>query len=121
FTTGIPGRLKAERTVRLVRDASVSDIGAVSGHVELDLPTRTEAVTVAQPGPASALRRDGTTFAVTKIQGDSVSYQIAGVKDRVLLFRGLNERGQALAEQGGARSDFLFGEGVAGEKSFAGK
>jgi len=121
FTTSIPGRLKAEKTVRLVRDADASDIAAVSGRVELDLPTRTEAVTLPHPGPGSPLRRDGTTFVVPKVDGGNVSYQITGAKDRVLLFRGLNERGQPLAQTSAFSSDFLFGEGIAGGKSFAGK
>src|SRR5262249_55041408 len=118
FTTSIPGRLKAEKTVRLVRDADASDIAAVSGRVELDLPTRTEAVTLPHPGPGSPLRRYGTTFVVPKVDGGNVSYQITGAKDRVLLFRGLNERGQPLAQTSAFSSDFLFGEGIAGGKSF---
>ena len=121
FKTWLGERLKAEKTVRLVRDADAGDIGSVSGHVELSLPTRTEAVTVSGGGPASTVRRDGTTFAVPKIEGESVSYQIAGARDRVLALRGLNGRGQPLAQQAAYSSDFLFGEGVAGEKSFAGK
>jgi len=43
------------------------------------------------------------------------------VKDRVLLFRGLNDRGQPLAQRSAYSSDFLFGEGMAGGKTFAGK
>jgi hypothetical protein len=120
FKTALSDRLKAEKTVRLVRDADARDIRTVSGHVELSLPTRTEAVTVAGGAPGS-IRRDGTTFAVQKVEGGSVSYQIAGAKERVLLFRGLNARGQALADESAFSSDFLFGEGVAGEKSFSGK
>ena len=104
-----------------MRDADAGDIGSVSGHVELSLPTRTEAVTVPGGGPASTVRRDGTTFAVPKIEGESVSYQIAGAQDRVLALRGLNGGGQPLAQRAAYSSDFLFGEGVAGEKSFAGK
>ncbi len=121
FKTSIPGRLKAEKTVRLLRDADAADIGAVSGRIELALPTRTEAVTVAHPGPGSPLRRDGTTLVVPKVDGGDVSYQITGAKDRVLLFRGLNARGQPLAQTSAFSSDFLFGEGMAGGKSFAGK
>ncbi len=121
FKTSIPGRLKAEKTVRLVRDADAGDLGAVSGRVELDLPTRTEAVTLPHPGPASPLRRDGTTFVAPKVDGGDVSYQITGAKDRVLLFRGLNDRGQPLSQTSAYASDFLFGEGTAGGKTFAGK
>jgi len=121
FKASTPGRLKAEKTVRLLRDAEADDIGSVSGHVELRLPTRTEAVTLPHPGPASTLRRDGTTVAVPKVDGGDVSYQITGAKDRVLLLRGLNDRGQPLAQMSAFSSDFLFGEGMAGGKNFAGK
>jgi hypothetical protein len=121
FGGSIGERLKAEKTVRLVRDVDSHDIASVSGHVELDLPTRTDTLSVAAGGPDDAVRRDGTAVTVPKIEGGTVSYQIAGDKDHILALRGLNDRGQVLSQQSAYSSDFLFGEGVAGGKTFAGK
>ncbi len=49
-----------------------------------------------------------------------MSYQIAGARDRLLLFRALNGKGQPLASPSSFSSDFLFGDGVSGQKSYAG-
>ena len=49
-----------------------------------------------------------------------MSYQIAGARDRVLHFRALNGKGQPLASPSSFSSDFLFGDGVSGQKSYSG-
>jgi len=114
------GRLKAEKIVRLVPEADPKALQSVSGRVELRLPTRTEVVTVPR-GERGTIRRYGATFVASKMEGGSVSFQTGGDTDRVLLFRALNGRGQPLASQGGYSGHFLFGEGISGEKDYAGE
>jgi hypothetical protein len=118
-STGSSG-FKAEKTVRLVPGVEPRTIASVSGHVELRLPTRTETATIPRSGPDSTVRRVGATFAVSRVEGGTVGYRIGGAVDRVLHFRGLNAQGKPLSSSGGFWGDFLFGEGRAGQKEYAG-
>ncbi len=115
------GRLKAEKIVRLVPEADPKALQSVSGHVELRLPTRTEVVTVPRGERGTIIRRYGATFLASKVAGGKVSFRTGGDTDRVLLFRALNGKGQPLASQGGYSGHFLFGEGISGEKDYAGE
>ena len=114
------GRLKAEKTVRLVPGADPKALQSVSGRVVLRLPTRTEVVSVPRGERSTVIRRYGATFMASKVEGGSVSFQTGGDTDRVLLFRAVNGRGQPLASHGGYSGHFLFGEGISGEKDYAG-
>jgi len=118
-TTGSAG-LRAEKTVRLVPGADAASFHRVSGHVELRLPTRTEMVGIPTSGRDATVRRYGATFAVSKVEAGNVSYRIGGASDRVLHFRALNGQGKPLSSSGGFWGDFLFGEGRAGQKEYAG-
>lgn len=118
-STGSTG-LRAEKTVRLVPGADPRTIQRVSGHVELHLPTRTETVGVPTSGHDATVQRYGATFAVSKVEAGHVSYRIGGESERVLHFRGLNGQGKPLSASGGFWGDFLFGEGRAGQKDYAG-
>ena len=120
FTTWGAHRLKAAKTVRLIEGADPRTLGSISGRAELRLPTRTEVVSLPRPAAGAVAARYGATFTVTQVAGGSVSYQIAGARDRVLLFRALNAKGQPLASPSSFSSDFLFGEGVSGQKNYAG-
>jgi hypothetical protein len=120
FTTSMSHRLKAAKTVRLVPGVDPHQLRSVSGHVELRLPTRTEVVSLPQPGPGTKVERYGATFVITNVAGGTVAYQILGVRDRVLHFRALNASGQPLASGTAFSSDLLFGDGIVGQKEYAG-
>ncbi len=118
-STGSSG-FKAEKTVRLVPGADARTIRSVSGHVELALPTRTETTRIGASGRDATVSRDGATFAVSSVERGTVGYRIGGAADRVLHFSALNAQGKPLSSSGGFWSDFLFGEGRAGQKEYAG-
>lgn len=113
-------QLKATKTVRLIPGADPGALKSVSGRVQLRLPTRTEVVTLDHPKPGASVDKLGAVFSVTAVEGGSVSYQISGARDRVLLIRALNSKGQPLASPSSFSSDFLFGDGLSGQKNYAG-
>ena len=120
FKTWGSHRLKATKTVRLIAGADPRALQSTSGRVQLRLPTRTEVVSLDQPKAGASIDKYGAIFTVTKVEGGTVSYQIAGARDRVLLFRALNSKGQPLASPSSFSSDFMFGDGVSGQKNYAG-
>ncbi len=120
FTASMSQWVKATKAVRLIAGADPHALQSVSGHVELRLPTRTESVMISASQPGAKIERNGATFVVTGVTGGSVGYQILGARDRILHFRALNASGQPLASSGGFSADFLLGEGVAGQKEYAG-
>src|SRR5262249_30180552 len=71
--------------------------------------------------PGAVAERDGAIFTVTAIEPGRVSYQITGVQSRLLLFRALNAKGQPLASPGAFSSEFMFGEGVSGQRQYSGE
>jgi hypothetical protein len=107
--------------VRLIAGADPRTLQRVTGHVQLRLPTRTEVVTLASPKPGAVAERDGAIFTVTALEPGRVSYQVTGARSRLLLFRALNARGQPLASPGAFSSEFLFGEGVSGQRQYSGE
>jgi hypothetical protein len=113
-------RLRASKTVRLVPGADPHTLGAITGHVELRLPTRVETLSVARPAPGATLAAHGAKVTIIKVDGGDVQYQIAGVRDRVLEVRALNAAGQPLASEMKISSDFLLGEGTAAQTQYAG-
>ena len=113
-------RLKAAKTVRLIAGADPRALQSASARVQLRLPTRTEVVSLDHPKPGASVEKYGALFTVTQVEGGTVSYQIAGARDRVLLFRALNSKGQPLASPSSFSSDFMFGDGVSGQKNYAG-
>jgi hypothetical protein len=120
FKTWGSHRLKATKTVRLIAGADPRALQSASGRVQLRLPTRTEVVSLDHPKPGASVDKFGAIFTVTRVEGGTVSYQIAGARDRLLLFRALNNKGQPLASPSSFSSDFLFGDGVSGQKNYAG-
>jgi len=113
-------RLRATKAVRLIPGADPKALQSLTGHVQLRLPTRTEVVTLAHPAAGATAERQGAVFTVTAIGPGQVSYQIAGAPGRLLLFRALNARGEPLASPSSFSSDFIFGEGVSGQRQYAG-
>jgi len=77
-------------------------------------------VTLRHPAPGAKVEKHGATFTVTKVQGGSVGYQITGARDRVLDVRALNGKGQPLASSSSFSSEFLFGDGLSGQKNYSG-
>ena len=121
FKSAMPPRLKATKPVRLIASADPRALQSVAGHVELRLPTRTDTITIAHPAAGAVIERYGAALSITEVSGGSVSYQIAGASDRVLLLRALNAAGKPLDRHMAASGDFLFGEGIAGQSEYAGK
>jgi hypothetical protein len=113
-------RLRATKTARLIASADPKALQSLTGHIRLQLPTKTEAVTLPHPAPGATADRYGAVFTVTGVEPGRVSYQIAGARSRLLLFRALNAKGQPLASPGAFSTDFLFGEGVSGQRQFSG-
>lgn len=113
-------RLRAAKTVRLIAGADPKALQSLTGHVQLRLPTRTEAVTLAHPASGVTADRYGAAFTVTAIEAGRVSYQVTGARSRLLLFRALNAKGQPLTSSSAFSSDFMFGEGVSGERQYSG-
>ncbi len=120
FKTWGSHQLKATKTVRLIPGADPGSLQSASGRVHLRLPVRTEVASLDHPKAGVSVERYGTIFTVTKVEGGTVAYQIAGARDRLLAFRALNSKGQPLASQSSFSSDFMFGEGVSGQKEYAG-
>jgi hypothetical protein len=120
FKTWGSHRIKATKTVRLIPGVDPGALQSAAGRVRLRLPVRTEVVGLDHPKSGATAERYGAVFTVTKLEGGTVGYQIAGARDRVLAFRALNGKGQPLASPSSFSSDFLFGEGVSGQKEYAG-
>jgi hypothetical protein len=120
FTTSMARRIKAAKTLRLVPGADPHQLRSVSGHVELRLPTRTETVTMSRPAAGTRVERYGATFVITNVSAGTIAYQILGARDRVLHFRALNASSQPLSSGGAFSADLLFGDGVVGQKEYAG-
>jgi hypothetical protein len=120
FTDSGGQRLRATKAVRLLPGADPRGLGAVSGHVELRLPTRVETLRVTRPAPGATLAAHGAKVTITRVEGGDVQYQIAGDRDRVLDVRALNAAGQPLASDMKISSGFLLGEGTAAHVQYAG-
>jgi hypothetical protein len=113
-------RLKASKTIRLIPGADPHALQSIKGHIELRLPTRTEAVSLSHPAAGASLTKNGATFTVTKVEAGSVAYQITGARQNVLHFRALNGAGKPLSSESAFSSDFLLGDGMTGQTSYRG-
>jgi hypothetical protein len=120
FSTWGGQRLRATKTVRLLPGADPRMLGGITGHVELQLPTRVETRSVARPAPGTTLAAHGAKVTIVKVEGGDVQYQVAGARDRVLEVRALNAAGQPLSSDMKVSSDFLLGEGTAAQTQYAG-
>jgi len=120
FTSSLPPRLSASKILRLVSGADAHALQRIAGHIALRLPTRTEAVTVAQPKAGTAVEKYGARVSISQVAGGSLSYQVTGDRNRVLLIRALNAKGQPLAHHMKMSGDLLFGSGFAGRTDYSG-
>ena len=120
FTSALPPRLSASKTVHLVAGADARALQRVSGRIALRLPTKTESVTIAAPKPGTVVEKYGARLSINQISGGSLSYEITGERDRVLLLRALNVKGQPLASSMKISGDMLLGGGTAGRIDYSG-
>jgi hypothetical protein len=120
FTSPLLPRLSATKTVRLVPGADARALQRIAGHIALRLPTRTEAVTVAAPKAGTVVEKYGARVSINQVAGGTLSYQITGDRNRVLLIRALNAKGQPLAHHMKMSGDLLFGSGSAGRTDYSG-
>ena len=120
FTSMIPPRLSASKTVHLTPGADARALQRIAGHVALRLPTKTEAVTVADPKPGTVVEKYDARVTISQVAGGTLSYQITGERDRVLLIRALNAKGQQLASHMKLSGDLLLGSGLAARADYAG-
>jgi hypothetical protein len=120
FTSALPPRIKASKTVRLVAGADARALQRIAGHVELHLPTRTETVAIAEPKAGTVVEKHGARVSINQVAGGSLSYQITGASDRVLLLRALNAKGQQLASHMKVSGDLLLGDGLAARNDYSG-
>ncbi|HKX11010.1 MAG TPA: hypothetical protein VJN67_22625, partial [Stellaceae bacterium] len=120
FTSMMPPRLTATKTLHLIAGADAHSLRRVAGRVALRLPTKTESVTVAEPSAGTAIEKYGARVTLSHVTGGSLSYQVTGERDRVLLIRALNAKGQPLASPMKVSGDLLLGSGTAGRMDFSG-
>jgi hypothetical protein len=120
FAESSAPRLRATKTLHLIAGAEQHGVQRIDGHVELRLPTRTETIRIAHPTADSAIEKYGVTVRVTKLAGGSVSYEVTGARDRLLLLRALNAKGQPLDRSMMVSGDFLFGDGSQGQSEYRG-
>jgi len=120
FTSTIPPRLAASKTVHLTPGAEARALDHIVGRVALRMPSKTEAVTVADPKAGTLVEKYGARVAISQVAGGTLSYQITGERDRVLLIRALNAKGQQLASHMKLSGDLLLGSGFAARADYAG-
>ena len=99
-------RLKATKTVRLIAGADPRALQSVSGRVQCACPRGRKSSAWTTRSPARRSRSTARSSPSPGWTGGTVSYQIAGARDRVLLFRALNSKGQPLASPSSFSSDF---------------
>ncbi len=112
--------VQGEKAVRLVSDAGVEDIAAITGYIDLRLPTRVETRRVEAPFEGQLVELPGLRIKLTESEPGAVKYEISGASDRVLAVRALNAAGKYLRGAGSYASDRLLGTGKTVSKSFAG-
>jgi hypothetical protein len=120
FTDSSAPRLRATKTLHLIAGTDPRTVQRIDGHVDLRLPTRTETIRVAHPTADTVIEKYGVAVRVTKIAGNTVSYEVTGARDRLLLLRALNAKGQPLDRSMMVSSDFLFGDGGSGQSEYQG-
>lgn len=120
FTSSLPPRLSATKTVHLIAGADARALQRIAGHIALRLPTKTDAVTITDPKAGAVVEKYGARVSISQVVGGNLSYQITGERDRVLLIRALNAKGQPLAHTMKMSGDLLFGSGLAGRTDFSG-
>src|SRR5579883_140474 len=120
FASSMPPRLSATKTVHLIPGADARSLRRISGHIALRLPTRTEAVTIADPKPGTAVEKHGARITINQLAGGTLAYQVTGDRNRVLLVHALNAKGQPLASSMKMSGDLLLGSGFAGRIDYNG-
>ena len=120
FASPMAPRLSATKTLHLIAGTDARALRRVTGRVALRLPTKTEAVTVAEPKPGTMVEKYGARITINQVAGGTLSYQITGERDRVLLIRALNAKGQPLASTMKISGDLLLGSGTAARTDFGG-
>jgi hypothetical protein len=120
FASALPPRLSASKTVHLIPGADAHALGRVAGHVVLRLPTKTDAVTIAEPKAGAMVEKYGARVSINQIAGGNLSYQITGERNRVLLIRALNAKREPLSHHMKMSGDPLFGSGLAGRTDYSG-
>ena len=120
FTSTMAPRLSATKTVHLIAGTDAHALQRIAGRIALRLPTKTEAVTMAELKPGSVVEKYGARLTINQVAGGTLSYQITGERERVLLIRALNAKGQPLASSMKISGDLLLGSGTAGRTDFSG-
>ena len=77
-------------------------------------------MTVADPKAGTVVEKYGARVVINQIAGGTLSYQITGPRDRVLLIRALNAKGQQLASHMKLSGDLLLGSGFTARADYAG-
>ncbi len=112
--------VQGKKAVRLAPGAGVKDIAAITGYIDLRLPTRIETRRVEAPFEGQLVELPGLRIKLTESEPGAVKYEISGSSDRVLAVRGLNAAGQYLRSAGSYASNRMLGAGKTVSKSFAG-
>jgi hypothetical protein len=120
FTSALPPQLKASKIVHLIAGADAHTLQRIAGHITLRLPTRIEAVRIADPKAGAVVEKYGARVSINQVAGGSLSYQITGASDRVVLIRALNAKGQQLASSMKISGDLFLGGGLAARTDYSG-
>ena len=112
--------VQGEKAVRLDSEAGVEDIAAITGYIDLRLPTRVETRRIEAPFEGQLIELPGLRIKLAESEPGAVKYEISGASDRVLAVRGLNGAGKYLRGAGSYTSNRLLDAGKTVSKSFAG-
>lgn len=112
--------VRGQKALRLVPEAQVADIAAISGYIDLRLPTRVETRRVEAPFENKVVELPGLRIKLGRSEPGAIAYEISGNSDRVLAVRGLNKDGAQLRDDGSSASDRLLSAGKTVNKSFTG-
>jgi hypothetical protein len=120
FTSTMAPRLSATKTVHLLPGTDAHALRQIAGRIALRLPTRTEAVSIAEPKPGAVIEKYGARITISQVTSGTLAYQVTGERERVLLVRALNAKGQPLAHSMKLSGDLLLGSGSAVRTDFSG-
>ena len=112
--------VEGTKTLKLNPNVSASNIVAIKGEVKVQVPTVIGTYAVnAESG--QRIQDKDTSLVITKASERSISYNIYGDANRILLVQGLNADDKPLRQDGQLSGGFFFGEGVSKAVDFRGR
>ncbi len=116
---GILERTEAEKKLRLRPGTHLADVERIEGHLEFDLPERTQTLSARELRAGQTLELPGGSLELTSVTATSFSYRVLG-QPHLVQIRGLNADRAPLASVEAWEADLPFGEGRLGARRYAG-